>query len=109
MDLNLLKGNLEVILLSILEDGERYGLEITKEANTRTDGYFKLNAGSLYPTLHRLEKLEWVRAETRQPPRGGPSVRYYRLTESGLQALRDKQKAYSTFDSALKSLWGGKS
>lgn len=49
MEPNLLKGNLDLILLSILENGQKYGLEITKEANTRTQGYFDLNAGSLYP------------------------------------------------------------
>lgn len=105
MDLNLLKGNLDLILLSVLEDGERYGLEITKEANARTGGYFQLNAGSLYPALHRLEKSGRVAAETRQPPRGGPSVRYYRLTGAGRCLLADKRAAYADFDRAVKALW----
>ena len=48
-DPKLLKGNLELILLSILEKVEMYGLEIVKEANSRTDGYFQFKEGSLYP------------------------------------------------------------
>jgi len=105
MELNLLKGNLDLILLSILEGGEKYGLELTKEANTRTDGYFDLNAGSLYPALHRLERAGWVSSENRPPPRGGPSVRYYQLTGAGQQALTAKRRAYATFDDALRALW----
>ena len=105
MDLNLLKGNLDLILLSILEAGETYGLELTKAANVRTDGYFDLNAGSLYPALHRFERAGWVTSESRPPPRGGPSVRYYRLTPEGQQALHAKRRAYATFDQALRGLW----
>lgn len=105
MELNLLKGNLDLILLSILESGEKYGLEITKEANARTGGYFDLNAGSLYPALHRFEKAGWVESDTRPPPRGGPSVRYYRLTSAGNAALQQKRRAYATFDDALRALW----
>ena len=105
MEPNLLKGNLDLILLSILEGGQKYGLEITKEANTQTQGYFDLNAGSLYPALHRLERAGWVHSESRPPPRGGPSVRYYQLTPAGQQALIDKRRAYATFDDALRALW----
>ena len=49
LDPNLLKGNLELILLTILEEGEMYGLEIINEAQARTDGLFdfKINDSPL--------------------------------------------------------------
>jgi PadR family transcriptional regulator, regulatory protein PadR len=106
MDPNLLKGNLELILLSILEEGEKYGLEITKEANARTDGYFRLNVGSLYPALHKLERSKLLTVDTRENPRGGVPVRYYRLTDEGIRALADKRKSYDVFDGAMRTLWG---
>ncbi|ADV68257.1 PadR family transcriptional regulator [Deinococcus maricopensis] len=105
MDPTLVRGNLDLVLLSILEGGERYGLDISKEANTRTDGYFQLNAGSLYPALHRLEKHGWIQSQERQPPRGGPSVRYYTLTDAGRAELHRKRSAYDTFHAALRALW----
>lgn len=108
MDANLLKGNLELILLSILEEGEKYGLEITKEVNLRTDGLFSVSVGSLYPALHRLEGAGFIVAQERTPPRGGAPVRYYTLTESGGQALEDKRRTYFTFDGAMQKLIGGK-
>ena len=105
MDPNLFKGNLDLIVLSVLEGGERYGLEITKEVNARTEGYLILNAGSLYPALHRLERAALVSVQERTPPRGGPKARYYTLTEAGRAELSRRRAAYRDFDQALRALW----
>lgn len=105
MEANLFKGNLDLIVLSVLEGGERYGLEIGKEVDARTGGYLTLNAGSLYPALHRLEKQGWVLAEEKAPPRGGPQVRYYTLTSTGEAELKRRRDAYQIFDQALRALW----
>lgn len=105
MDANLFKGNLDLIVLSVLEGGERYGLEITKEVNARTGGYLTLNAGSLYPALHRLERSGWLSVDERTPPRGGPKVRYYTLNDLGSAELSRRRAAYDSFDQALKALW----
>ena len=105
MEPNLFKGNLDLIVLSVLSGGERYGLEIGKEVDARSGGYLTLNAGSLYPALHRLEKHGWVVAEEKPPPRGGPMVRYYTLTPAGRGELQRRREAYRTFDEALRTLW----
>lgn len=105
MDTQLVRGNLDLVLLSILEDGEAYGLEISKAAGQGTDGYFTLNAGSLYPALHRLEKAGFLVSAERQPPRGGPAVRYYHLTETGKAELKRRREAYVSFDQAVRALW----
>ena len=76
MDANLLRGNLDLILLTILEDGAKYGLEIISGANTRTDGYFSFKEGSLYPALHRLEKAKLIRGSFAPSDLGGPRRRY---------------------------------
>ncbi len=104
-DPNLLKGNLDLILLSILEDGEMYGLEITKEAQDRTDGYFTFSIGSLYPALHRLEQQALIAGEFRPAPRGGSPVKCYALTKSGKTALKAKRAAFDAFSAAIRSLW----
>jgi PadR family transcriptional regulator, regulatory protein PadR len=105
MDTQLVRGNLDLVLLSILEDGEAYGLEISKAAGEGTGGYFALNAGSLYPALHRLEKAGFLGSVGRQPPRGGPEVRYYHLTDLGCTELQRRRDAYQTFDQAVRALW----
>lgn len=103
MDSNLLKGNLDLILLSVLEQGEQYGLELTKAVNARTDGALKVAIGSLYPALHRLEAAGFVTAQERTPPRGGTQVRYYTLTEQGGKALKAKRQGYRSFDDLMQN------
>ena len=105
MDSNLLKGHLDLILLAILERGAMYGLEISKQAQTDTDGYFDLRVGSLYPALHRLEQAGAVEGEFRPAPRGGAPVKYYWLTEAARACcganVRSFRCSVSTF-----SRWG---
>ncbi|GMA16719.1 PadR family transcriptional regulator [Deinococcus metallilatus] len=105
MDVNLFKGNLDLILLSVLEREEGYGLEITKRVEALTEGHITLNAGSLYPALHRLERARYLAATLTTPGRGGPPVKTYRLTEAGRAELHRRREGYAAFDRALRSLW----
>lgn len=106
-DKNLLRGNLDLILLSILEDGSKYGLQIIQEAGLRTNGYLEFKEGSLYPALHRLEKAKLIRAEFRPSDTGGPRRRYYQLSEAGQKKLLSKRAEFDTFNQKIKALWEG--
>lgn len=101
---NLLKGNLELILLSILQDEPKYGLEIVKEAASRTAGYFDFKEGSLYPALHRLTQAGLLEAEFAYLPRGGAPVRFYRITETGRKVLERKRREFEEFTQAVEAL-----
>ncbi len=104
MDANLLKGNLDLILLTILERGEMYGLEIIEDANARTDGYFEFKEGSLYPALHRLTQAGLLSATFKPSPRGNMPSRYYSLTEQGKTALHQKQQEFDRFSQVVQGL-----
>jgi PadR family transcriptional regulator, regulatory protein PadR len=104
----LLRDNFDLILLAILEDAPKYGLEIIAEAKSRTDGYFDFKEGSLYPALHRLEKAGFVEAEFAPSTMGGPRRRYYRLTETGIRQLAERREAWERFNGAVGALWGAK-
>ncbi|AZI44080.1 PadR family transcriptional regulator [Deinococcus psychrotolerans] len=104
-DANLLRGHLDLILLSIIQGQPKYGLEISKQAQERTDGYFDLKVGSLYPALHRLEKAGFVRGEFQSAPRSGSPVKVYALTESGGQELEARRQEFKTFTQQLGKLW----
>jgi DNA-binding PadR family transcriptional regulator len=106
MNPHLLRGNLELILLLILADGPRYGLEIAKEAHTRSEGYFHFKEGSLYPALHRLTAAGLLEGEFRSAPRGGGAVRYYWLTQQGHEMLRAKRAEFERFTGAVRALGG---
>ena len=59
----MLKGNTDTLLLALLEKEAMYGYQIVKEVDERSSGYFAFKEGTLYPTLHRLEKaklISWI-------------------------------------------------
>ncbi len=104
----LLRDNFDLILLAILEDAPKYGLEIIADAKSRTDGYFNFKEGSLYPALHRLEKARFVEAEFVPSNTGGPRRRYYRLTDAGVKQLVERREAWERFNGAVGVLWEAK-
>ena len=106
-DPNLLRGHLDLILLSIIQGQPKYGLEISKLASEQTGGYFDLKVGSLYPALHRLEKNGFIKGEFQQLPRGGSPVKVYHLTPSGKAELREEREKYERFSSAVRGVIGG--
>ncbi len=108
LDPNLLKGNLDFILLTILEEGEMYGLEIIQEAQIRTNGYFDFKEGSLYPALHRLTQAGLLTSEFRESDLGGPRRKYYTLTQKGQHSLAKKRSDWKQFSSAIDQLKGAR-
>lgn len=104
MNPDLLRGNLELIVLIILADGERYGFEIIKEAQQRTDGYFEFKEGSLYPALHRMAQSGLLKTEHREPGRNGQPRKYYALTARGRAMLEAKQHEWNAFSGAMNQL-----
>lgn len=84
------RGTVELLVLTLLRDGDMYGYQISQELATRSNGLYTLAESSLYPTLYRL--LEKKVISDRQEKVGKRRTRvYYHLEEDGrryLEALR---------------------
>ncbi len=104
MENTLKQGTLDLVLLSILENNELYGLQILQEVNTRTEGAFDFKEGSLYPVLHRMVKAGWVTSNWQPSTTGGLARKYYVLTPSGTDALGRKQKEWRNLRDAIGRL-----
>ena len=99
MDINswqtqLRKGAAELVVLSLLAKGPRYGLEILEQAG---GGSGVVSDGSIYPLLTRLERerkvtARWVMAADAKIPR-----KYYRLTREGAALVAEMQQIWSEF------------
>ena len=87
LDKGLLSGSMALLVLKLLEDGDKYGYEMIEELKRRSDNTFHLKAGTLYPLLHGLEEKGLVTAYEREAAAGKPR-RYYHLTREGGAALR---------------------
>ncbi len=103
---DLMKGTVVPILLRLLAERPRYGYELIKVVNERTDNLFQWKEGTIYPWLHRLEgegaiTSEW--AESDQSRRR----KYYRITRTGLAMLDEKAAEWSAFSSAVNVLLYG--
>jgi len=102
---DLRKGSVQVLILSLLAEEPIYGYQLTKELRRRSQGYFEIKEGTLYPALHRLEKEDLVRGEW-QVVAEGPSRKYYHLTDLGRQELTRAQGEWTTFADRLLAVLG---
>ena len=90
LDKSLVSGSMAMLVLKLLEDGDKYGYQMIEELRCRSDDTFHLRAGTLYPLLHGLEEKGLVTAYEGEAAAGKPR-RYYRLTKQGRGALREKE------------------
>jgi PadR family transcriptional regulator PadR len=99
----LLKGNTDSLLLSLINHQPIYGYQIIKELKKRSNGYFQFKEGTLYPALHRLEKDKLIRGKWQSLP-NGQQRRYYYITQKGQQALAKRQATWQDFSAAVKAI-----
>jgi len=90
--LELLQGTLDMLILRTLQWGPRHGHGIGQAIRTQSDELLKVETGSLYPALHRLEKRGWLKSEWRVSE-ANQRAKYYRLTAPGkAQLLREQDR-----------------
>lgn len=106
LDKGLVSGSMALLVMKLLEDGDKYGYQMIEELKRRSDDTFHLKAGTLYPLLHGLEEKGFVTAYEREAAAGKPR-RYYHLTEQGGAALREKEQAWNTYARAVGQVLKG--
>ena len=103
-----LRGHLETMILSTLEEGEAHGLEILRRLEAAGCGLLRLKEGSLYPALYRLEAAGAVKAVWEPEPHGrrGARRRIYRLTPKGQRQLDAGRVEWRQFVRVLGGILG---
>jgi PadR family transcriptional regulator PadR len=84
--LELLQGTLDMLILRTLQWGPRHGHGIGQAIRTQSDELLKVETGSLYPALHRLEKRGWLKSEW-SISEANQKAKYYQLTAAGKAQL----------------------
>ncbi|WP_274651150.1 PadR family transcriptional regulator [Paenibacillus humicola] len=100
----LMKGSTVILILTLLENKDMYGYEMTKEIERRSNGIFTFKEGTLYPILHTLEAERYV--ESYWIEEGGRKRKYYRITKEGRNQLGEKQREWSLFRTAVDRVIG---
>lgn len=98
----------ELVVLSLLAEGRKYGYMLSKEAAARSEGRLRLTPGALYPLLKQLERqgliastVEEIKAEDAEPDASGRKRKWYRLTPKGKRRLEQRVQAHRTWRGIL--------
>jgi PadR family transcriptional regulator PadR len=96
----ILQGTLDMLILQTLQWAPRHGYALSKAIRTNSGEVLKVDTGSLYPALHRLERKGWIAAEWKKSELG-PRLRVYRLTRSGRKQLLSERSRWETLMEAI--------
>ena len=98
--LELLQGTLDMLVLRTLQWGPQHGHGIGQAIRSQSDDLLKVETGSLYPALHRLEKRGWLKSEW-GVSEANQRAKYYRLTALGKTQLAREQDRWSLLVNAI--------
>jgi PadR family transcriptional regulator, regulatory protein PadR len=104
----MLRGHLEMLILSALDQGTAHGLEVLRRLEAGGGGLLRLKEGSIYPALYRLEQAGLVIADWEEETKGrrGARRRLYRLTGKGSKALAQGRQQWQQFVQVIGGLMG---
>ncbi|GAE33296.1 PadR family transcriptional regulator [Halalkalibacter akibai] len=89
MDKEMMKGSIDILILSVVNRSDSYGYEIVKILKQQSDNVYDMSEGTLYPALKRLENKDFIEAYWGESNEGGRR-KYYRITENGKKELTRK-------------------
>jgi transcriptional regulator len=98
--IELLQGTLDLLILQTLQWGPQHGYGIALAIQAGSSDVLRVDTGSLYPALHRLEKQRWISA-TWKLSANKPRTRVYRLTAAGRRQLASERTRWLTLVEAM--------
>ena len=98
--IELLQGTLDLLVLQTLQWGPQHGYGISQAIKTNSGDVLRVDTGSLYPALHRLERQGWVASEWKVSD-NNQSVKVYRLTAAGKKQLASERSRWEQLSEAI--------
>ena len=95
-----LQGTLDLLVLKTLSSGPHHGYGIAADIQSISDDILRVEEGSLYPALHRMEHLGWISAAWKTTP-NNRRARLYKLTRAGQMRLEDEQAHWDQLTKAV--------
>jgi transcriptional regulator len=103
---DLVYGTLDMLILTALEHDPRHGLAIADRIQQRSKDILRVEQGSLYPALYRLEAQGWIKAEWGVSD-NNRRARYYRLTAAGRKQLAAETEHWSRITKGINLVLAG--
>jgi transcriptional regulator len=98
---DLLQGTLDLLILKILALGPTHGWDISQRIQQISQDVLRVNQGSLYPALHRLEAQGWIGSEWGTSD-NNRQAKYYKLTAAGRRQLAAETEMWERFSGAIR-------
>ena len=99
----LVQGTLPLLILRTLATGPNHGFAIARRIQQVSNDVLKVEEGSLYPALHRLEVQGWIDSEWRATE-NNRNAKYYRLTRSGRKQLEREAARWNAIADAIATV-----
>lgn len=100
VDLDLLQGTLDLLILKTLSWGPKHGYAVASWIRDTTDDRLQIEEGALYTALHRMEKRGWLESEWGLSE-NNRKAKYYQLTPAGRRQLRSKAAVWTEYAGAV--------
>ena len=97
---DILQGTLALLVLKALQQGPMHGWGITLHIQQVSNDVLRVEEGSLYPALHRMEQEGWISAEW-GTSENNRRARYYRLTAAGRKQLAKEEESWQRLTGAV--------
>ena len=97
---DLLQGTLDLLILKTLGLGEQHGWGIAQRIQQVSGDVLKVNQGSLYPALHRLEHQGWI-ASSWDVSDNNREAKFYKLTAAGRRQLVEEHQSWLRLSAAI--------
>jgi transcriptional regulator len=100
---DLVQGTLDLLILKALLQGALHGWGISKRISDMSSAVLRVNQGSLYPALYRLEDRGWIEGEW-GISQEGRRAKLYRLTRAGRRQFETEQAGWRLFAGAVEQV-----
>jgi PadR family transcriptional regulator PadR len=107
---DLLQGTLDLLVLKALQLEPQHGFGIAQRIQQLSSDVLRIEQGSLYPALYRLEERGWIRADWGTSD-NNRKAKYYELTRTGRRRLETEEASWARLSGAVNQvlLAGGRS
>jgi PadR family transcriptional regulator, regulatory protein PadR len=99
-----LQGTLDLLVLKTLsQTGRLHGYGIVLYIQTASDELLRVEEGSLYPALHRMEQNAWISSEWALTETNR-RAKYYKLTAAGRKELQEAEKSFEQLVKGVRAM-----
>ena len=99
-NIEVLRGTLDLLILKAVSWGPTHGYGVARWIEQATNDVLRIEEGSLYPALHRLETRGWIESDW-GTSENNRRAKFYTLTPKGRAQLRTEAATFTRFAHAV--------